>query len=76
MHELVDLQAARTPGAVAVEHADQRLSYRELEQHANQLAQFLRKRGVGPESRVGICLPRSADFIVSALGVLKAGGAA
>jgi aspartate racemase len=75
MHELVEAQAARTPNAIAVEHADQRLTYRELEQRANQLAHFLTKRGVGPESRVGICLRRSLELPVALLAVLKAGGA-
>jgi amino acid adenylation domain-containing protein len=75
MHELVEAQAARTPGAIAVEHADQRLTYRELEQRANQLGHFLRKHGVGRESRVGICLRRSLELPVALLGVLKAGGA-
>jgi amino acid adenylation domain-containing protein len=75
MHELVDVQAARSPSAIAVEHADQRLTYRELEQRANQLAHFLMSRGVGPESKVGICLRRSLELPVALLGVLKAGGA-
>jgi aspartate racemase len=75
MHELVEAQAARTPGAIAVEHGGQRLTYRELEQRANQLAHFLRKRGVERESRVGICLRRSLELPVALLAVLKAGGA-
>jgi amino acid adenylation domain-containing protein len=75
MHELVEAQAARTPSAIAVEHGDQRLTYRELEQRANQLAHFLTRRGVGPESRVGICLRRSLELPVALLAVLKAGGA-
>jgi len=75
MHELVEAQAARTPNANAVEHGEQRLTYRELEQRANQLAHFLKKRGVGPESRVGICLRRSLELPVALLAVLKAGGA-
>ena len=61
MHELVEAQAARTPNAVAVEHGDQQLTYRELEQRAKQLAHFLRRRGVGIESRVGICLRRRSN---------------
>lgn len=75
VHELVETQTARTPNAIAVEHADQRLTYRELEQRANQLAHFLKQRGVGPESRVGICLRRSLELPVALLGVLKAGAA-
>jgi amino acid adenylation domain-containing protein len=74
MHELVEAQAASTPNAVAVEHADQHLTYRELEQRAKQLAHFLRRRGVGIESRVGICLRRSLELPVALLAVLKAGG--
>jgi aspartate racemase len=75
MHELVEAQAARTPNAIAVEHADQRLTYRELDQRANQLAHFLRRHGVERESRVGICLRRSLELPVALLAVLKAGGA-
>ena len=75
MHELVEAQAARAPSAIAVEHGDQRLTYRELEQRANQLAHFLQRRGVGPESRVGICLRRSLELPMALLAVLKAGGA-
>jgi amino acid adenylation domain-containing protein len=74
-HELVERQAARTPGAVAVVCADSRLSYAELNVRANQLARLLRAQGVGPESVVGICLERSVAVVVAVLGVLKAGGA-
>ncbi len=75
MHQLAEAQAARTPNAIAVEHGDQRLTYLDLEQRANQLAHFLTRRGVGPESRVGICLRRSLELPVALLAVLKAGGA-
>ena len=54
---------------------DQRLSYRELNQRANQLAHMLISRGVGPEEMVGICLERSLEMVVGLLGVLKAGAA-
>jgi len=75
LHQLVEAQAARTPDAIAAEHGDQRLTYRELEQRANQLAHFLKRRGVGGESRIGICLRRSLELPVALLGVLKAGAA-
>jgi amino acid adenylation domain-containing protein len=75
VHELFEAQAARTPGAVALVHAGQRLSYAALEARANRLARLLRARGVGPETRVGICLERTPELVVSLLGVLKAGGA-
>jgi amino acid adenylation domain-containing protein len=75
MHELVETQVAATPNATAVEHSGQKLTYRELNERANQLARFLRKRGVGLESRVGICLRRSLELPVALLAVLKAGAA-
>ncbi|HEX2076781.1 MAG TPA: amino acid adenylation domain-containing protein, partial [Longimicrobium sp.] len=75
IHELFEVQAARTPGAVAVVYEGEALSYAELNARANQLAHYLRRRGVGPEVRVGICLERSLELVVSLLAVLKAGGA-
>ena len=75
IHELVEAQVARTPDASAVEHAGQKLTYRELNERANQLARFLRKKGIGHESRVGICLGRSLELPVALLAVLKAGAA-
>ncbi|HYH80747.1 MAG TPA: condensation domain-containing protein, partial [Longimicrobium sp.] len=75
IHELFEAQAARTPGAVAVRFEEESLTYRELNEHANQLAHSLRRRGVGPEVRVGICLERSLEMVVAILAVLKAGGA-
>jgi amino acid adenylation domain-containing protein len=66
-------QAARTPAAVAVEHEDAQLSYGELNRHANQLAHYLRRLGIGPEVRVGLSVRRSAEMLVGLLGILKAG---
>ena len=68
-------QAARTPDAVAVECGAERLSYAELERRAGGVAEALRSRGVGPESRVGICMERSAEMVAAVLGTLRAGGA-
>ena len=75
LHELFELQAARTPEAAAVEDGGVRLSYAELDRRADALAGRLRRLGVGPEVRVGVCLERSAELLVSILAVLKAGGA-
>ncbi|HEY0605659.1 MAG TPA: amino acid adenylation domain-containing protein, partial [Herpetosiphonaceae bacterium] len=74
-HELISAQAARTPEAIALVWHEQRLSYAELEMRANRLAHLLQARGVGPESRVGVCMERSPELIVGLLAILKAGGA-
>ena len=75
IHQLFEEQALRTPDSVAVVFEDQQLSYRELNQRANQLAHYLQKRGVGPDVLVGICVERSLEMVVGLLGILKAGGA-
>jgi amino acid adenylation domain-containing protein len=75
VHQLIADQAARTPEAVAVVFEDQKLTYRELNAKANQLARHLQKLGVGPDMLVGLCVERSLDMIIGLLGILKAGGA-
>ncbi|HEV2736817.1 MAG TPA: condensation domain-containing protein, partial [Longimicrobiaceae bacterium] len=75
VHELVSARARRTPDAAAVVHGGRSLSYAELERRSDRLAHALRARGVGPETRVGICAGRSPEVLVGMLGVLKAGGA-
>ena len=75
VHQLFEAQVQRTPEATALVHDDQRLSYRELNERANQLAHYLKTQQVGPESVVGICLERSIEMIIALLGVLKAGAA-
>ncbi|HMK91070.1 MAG TPA: amino acid adenylation domain-containing protein, partial [Methylocystis sp.] len=75
LHELFEAQAALSPAAVAVAHEHETLSYGELNARANRLARHLRKRGVGPDVLVGLCVEPSLDMVVGMLGVLKAGGA-
>ncbi|MFY2558179.1 amino acid adenylation domain-containing protein [Corallococcus terminator] len=75
MHELFEAQVHRTPEAIALVHDGQALSYGELNARANQLAHDLVRRGVGPETLVGVCMPRCIEMVVGLLGVLKAGGA-
>src|SRR6185312_14575709 len=75
LHQLIDQQVTRTPDEVALVFEEEKISYRELNERANQLAHHLRTLGVGPESPVGILLERSVEMVVALLGVLKAGGA-
>jgi amino acid adenylation domain-containing protein len=75
VHELFERQTAQRPDAIAVICGDERLTYRQLNERANQLAHYLRARGVGPDSLVGISLERRPELVVSLLAVWKAGGA-
>ncbi|WP_255528254.1 AMP-binding protein [Streptacidiphilus sp. P02-A3a] len=75
MHELFDDQAARTPDAVAVSCADQRLTFAALATRANQLAHHLTGLGVGPGTLVGVCVERGVEAMVALLGVMKSGAA-
>ena len=73
--EIFELQASHTPQAIAVVYKNRQLTYAELNHRANQLAHFLRKSGVGPETLVGVFMTRSLEMVVSLYGILKAGGA-
>ncbi|HEU0054030.1 MAG TPA: amino acid adenylation domain-containing protein, partial [Longimicrobium sp.] len=75
LHALFATQAARTPDAPALTCEDRTLTYAELDRASNRLANHLRALGVGPESRVGLCVERSLETIAGILGILKAGGA-
>ena len=75
IHQLFEQQVEQTPEAVAVVFEDQHLTYRALNQKANQLAHYLQSLGVDPDVPVGIYLERSMEMLVGILGVLKAGGA-
>ena len=75
LHQLVEAQVERTPEALAVVFEEEALTYRELNDKADQLARYLRGLGVGPEVLVGICVERSIEMVVGLLGILKAGGA-
>jgi amino acid adenylation domain-containing protein len=74
LHEIFEEQAKRTPDAVALVYKEEQLSYRELNERANQLAHYLRSRGLRQESRVGLLMERSVEMVIAILGTLKAGG--
>lgn len=75
LHRLFEAQVKRNPEAVAVQFGDSQITYSALNRRANQLARFLRSRGVGPDVVVGLFLERSIEMVVGLLAVLKAGGA-
>jgi amino acid adenylation domain-containing protein len=75
VHSYFEAQALKTPDSVAVVLEDKFLTYRELNERANQLAHYLRSLGAKPNVLVGICVERSLEMVVAILGVLKASGA-
>jgi amino acid adenylation domain-containing protein len=75
LHQLFQAQVERSPDATALIFEGQRLSYRQLDQRATQLAHYLRGLGVGPDTLVGVALERSLELVVALMAILKAGGA-
>lgn len=75
IHRLFEMQVQQTPNAVAVVYENEKLTYWELNERANQLAHYLQKAGVIPDALIGICAERSLEMIIGVLGILKAGGA-
>lgn len=75
IHQLFEAQVKQTPDAVALVFGSQQLTYKELNDRANQVAHNLQALGVRSEVLVGICVERSCEMVVGLLGVLKAGGA-
>ncbi|UOP11118.1 non-ribosomal peptide synthetase [Pseudomonas palleroniana] len=72
---LFEAHARHTPQAIAVQADAGQLTYRELNERANQLAFHLRERGVQADSRVALCVERGLELVVGLLAILKAGGA-
>lgn len=75
LHHLFELQAARTPEAVAIRHEEHALTYQELNRRSNQLANHLMSQGIGPECLVALLTDRTAEMLIGLFAVLKAGGA-
>lgn len=75
IHDLFADQVEATPHATALVFHDQEMSYLQLSQKANQLANFLLAKGLTPETKVAICVERSFEMIIGILGIIKAGGA-
>ncbi len=75
VHKLIEEQTFKTPDSVAVVFEGETISYDELNKRSNQLANYLNRLGVYPETLVGLCVERSIEMVVGILGILKAGGA-
>jgi amino acid adenylation domain-containing protein len=75
LHQLFERQAECAPDRVAAVFKDERITYSELNRRANQLARYLRARGAGPDTPVGLRVGRSLEMLTGLLGILKAGGA-
>ena len=75
VHERFADRARHTPDAPALTFRGRSLTYAELERASARLADALRRRSVGPETRVALCLERGPELVVAILGVLRAGGA-
>ncbi|HZF40192.1 MAG TPA: amino acid adenylation domain-containing protein [Blastocatellia bacterium] len=75
VHQLIEEQARSIPDAVALHAGAEQVTYAELNRRANQLAHYLMRQGVGPETRVGVCMERGVEMVVGLLAALKAGAA-
>jgi len=75
LHHLFEAQADANPQAPALYFEERVVTYGELNASANQLAHHLRHLGAGPETRIGLCLPRSPEMVIALYGILKAGAA-
>jgi amino acid adenylation domain-containing protein len=75
IHELFEQQAADNPDNVAVMFEDKQLTYKQLNEKANQLAHYLKaQHDIQPDTLVGLCVERSLEMVIGILGILKAGG--
>ncbi|UAA37423.1 amino acid adenylation domain-containing protein [Paraneptunicella aestuarii] len=75
IHGRFEQQAAKQPNAVALVYGDESLTYAQLNEKANSVAQALMEKGIVPGDMIGICMGQSLDFPVAVLGVLKSGAA-
>ncbi len=75
IHRMIEDRVATCPDAIAVEHGETTLTYRRLDEKANQLAHHLRHQGVQPDQLVAVCLDRGPELVATLLGIMKAGAA-
>ncbi|MFP4499142.1 MAG: condensation domain-containing protein, partial [Vulcanimicrobiota bacterium] len=74
VHQIFEEMAEKYPSNIAVIFHGKEMTYKELNERANQLARFLRKKGVKPDTFVGLMVEKSLDMIVGIIAIMKAGG--
>lgn len=74
LHTLISKQAAQTPGKTAITFGKQKITYKELNERANQLAAILIKNGVKKGDKVAFSMDRCAELVITMLAIMKAGG--
>jgi amino acid adenylation domain-containing protein len=75
IRQFLRTQSDQNPEAIAIKDFTRELTYKQLNNQVNQLANYLRKQGVEPEVLVGIYAERSVDLVIAILGIIQAGGA-
>ncbi|SHE68963.1 amino acid adenylation domain-containing protein [Seinonella peptonophila] len=75
LHGLFQWQAEQHPNGIAIVDGKRKITYQELDQYSNQLAWYLREKGVNRETIVGLIVEKSLEMVVAILAILKAGGA-
>jgi amino acid adenylation domain-containing protein len=75
LHNLFELQAERSPSAIACQFESELITYEDLNQRANQVAHYLQRQGIGPGQRVGVYVERSLNMMIGLLGIQKSGAA-
>ncbi|WP_394425667.1 amino acid adenylation domain-containing protein [Streptomyces sp. SGAir0957] len=75
IHSLIEDRVTTDPDAIAITHGDERWTYAQVNERANQLAHHLRDTGITPDTLIAVCLDRSPELIATLLGIMKAGGA-
>jgi len=75
VHQLVEQQAKTNPDALALICQNEQLTYQELNEKANQLAHYIKEKGINLEDRVGVCVSRSVNMVVTLLAIMKSGAA-
>lgn len=73
IHQLIEKQALRTPNEIALVFENEKITYKEMDDKTNQLARYLRKKGINRDDIIGVMVPRSLEMLIGIIGILKSG---